>query len=150
MSRGRRRDSRALPALLGLVAVATAACDGSQMRYAPCEQRGYLTVRTVDGAATIASVDISSGCNYTALCVPGSATPCAQVTVMANTASSCTVTLTSVDGRSVSVTASLVGGASYTCRDSTGQIHTVQSAGFVPSTIEIDFATASVPDGGSD
>jgi hypothetical protein len=133
-------------ALLGL-AVATGACDGSRTPVGPCEQSGYLTVRTVDGAATIASAEISSGCNSAALCVPGSTTPCAQVTVRANGASWCTLTLTSVDGRTVSVTAELVLGASYTCRDGAGQILTVRQSGFNPSTIDVDFATASLPDG---
>jgi hypothetical protein len=114
------------------------------------EPRAYLAVRTSDGAATIASVAVSTGCSATAICVPGSATPCTEVDVNAVAASSCTVTLTSVDARTVSVTADVVPGASYDCRDGTGRIITAQRSAFDPAMIDIDFSTASVPDGGTD
>src|SRR5262245_55345148 len=134
-----------------LVSAAIGGCGSSNRTYPLCEQgTASLIARTVDGAATIAAVTTTGNCQVTAVCVPSTTTPCATVSIVGYGATTCTATFVSVDGRSISATASVTAnGPSYQCRDGSGMIHTAGYSHFEPASIDVDFSAAGPGDGGA-
>lgn len=127
-------------------------CGSGAEQLPVCEQgTGFLTVRTIDRARTIAAVSLEATvgqCFISSGCVPAPANPdggvgptaCSEVLVLAYPiGTTCTLTITSVDDEVVTVSATVVGGrAPYRCRDGEHVI-TASLGSFQPSTIAVDF-----------
>ena len=151
----REGGARTPRAILMALAVAggVGACNGrDDMRVGSCEGgKSLLTIRTSDRRPTIASVELEPsnppfGCTTDSPCGPmfradaGSA-PCSELDVWG--VDRCTVRLTSVTGRVVTVESRVkpVPGSEHKCRDDRGYLRDVVHVAFNPSLITVDFSS---------
>ena len=139
-----------------LAIVLDLSCGSSAETLPPCEQGSdVFTVRTNDGAATIADVSIhgSGGiCSLEPQCDPraadagGAGQPCSSIMVIGfTTGVTCTLTLTSLSGATASVSSTLITrGPSYRC-DAGGAPSKAAPAEFSPRDIVVDFSAGLPP-----
>jgi hypothetical protein len=121
--------------------------DGPGPIVGACEmQMANLYIRTADGTASIASAT-PTGCTLSMQgCVPGeagdggAAAACSQITLLAGTAGTCSVALTSTTGQHATVSAMLNSKPSgLRCTGADGKVVDVPTLSFEPSFISASF-----------
>ena len=145
--------------LTSLVPLLIAGCGGSAKPLPICEQgTGVLSAKTVDGAATIARVNVQPPlCNVTSGCDPGSGASDASPMLCAEVALFCFIGSSSIDftfvsatGQSVSATATSVqSGPPFQCTNG-GETITAFNEALQPTSVDIDFSKGVPADGSPD
>jgi hypothetical protein len=135
--------------LLVTLALALAGCGAGASPPSECEPAtASLPVATIDGAPTIARLELSGPCFVGAGCRPASSdvvasddAPCAKVTVIVNAGTECRLELVSGDGLMVTERAVIkqADDAGFPCT-SQGQTVTAHAWVLEPSALTVDFS----------